>query len=280
MVTARQLTDANVGAAAIRYRARTGRLHRLHRGVYAVGYVSPSPHARVMAAVLACGRGAVLSHRSAAVLWELLPRWRGPVEVIAPGKHIHRGVRAHRSAGLGADERTVHLGIPVTTPARTLVDLADVLDDRALARAVNEARVLRLVRLDDVAGLLARSRGRRAPARLAQFVDRGDQPTRSAFEDAFLLFAERHGLPRPEVNQRVAGHEVDMLWRRQRLVVELDGRTFHDHDRAFERDRDRDADLLAYGYSVVRVTWRRLTQRPQREARRLGSLLADHDSPG
>ena len=102
---------------------------------------------------------------------------------------------------------------------------------------------------------------------------RDDGPTRSAFEDAFLAFAKRHGLPRPEVNRRVAGYEVDMLWQAQRLIVELDGYAFHHHRRPFERDRDKDADLVAAGYSVVRITWQRLTRQPEREARRLHGLL-------
>jgi Transcriptional regulator, AbiEi antitoxin/Protein of unknown function (DUF559) len=268
-----QLLGAGLDAKAIDYRFKVGRLHRVHRGVYSVGHVSPSPLTRAMAAVLACGTDAVLSHRWAAALWEIHDGWRGPGDVTARRSHPQRGIRLHRSRTLGSTDLTVHFGIPVTTPARTLLDLADVLDDRTLARAVNEARIRRLVSLEHVAALMARSPGRRAAGRLRRFADRPTGPTRSTLEDEFLAFTERYWLPRPEVNQVIAGYEVDLVWRRERLVVELDSRTYHDHDDPFESDRDRDADLLAAGYPVVRVTWRRLKLEPAREAERLHRLL-------
>jgi very-short-patch-repair endonuclease len=222
-----------------------------------------------MAAVLACGANAVLSHRSAAALWGLI-RHHGPVDITAAGNHTHRGVALHRSRTLSEQDVTVHYGIPTTTPARTLLDLAGTLDPRSLARAVNDARLHRLLSLDQLAALLARSPGR-ATQHLAEHL--GDAtPTRSMFEDAFLVFLDRHCLPRPEVNRRMRGYEVDMLWRPQRLIAELDGRVYHEH--AFEEDRDRDAELLAAGFRTVRVTWRRLTTSEAREAARFRALLA------
>ncbi len=250
MVTRNQLLDAGFDVNAIEYRMRIGRLHRLHRGVYAVGYRPPSPHARAMAAVLACGSGAVLSHRSAAVLWEIVPRRQGPVDVTARGYHQHRGIRANRSTTLTGADITRHYGIPITTPARTLADLARVLPSHPLTRAVNEARIRNLI----------------------SHRNHDTGPTRSTLEDDFLRFIDRYDLPRPEVNQIVAGKEVDMLWREQRLIVELDSRTFHRH--TFEEDRERDAHLLDEGFVVLRVTWRRLTESPGREARRLRRLLS------
>ena len=226
-----------------------------------------------MAAVLACGPGAVLSHRSAAALWGIDPSWRSPVDVIVPGGSRPAGICAHRSLTLRAADVTVRDGIPVTTPARTVIDLADVLDDGRLARAVNEAQVLGVLSSRGLATAVAGASGRRASGRLRPYVDRPGAPTRSAFEDAFLAFAERHALPRPEVNQHVAGYLVDVLWRRHRLVAELDGRAFHDHAQPFERDRERDADLLAAGYPVVRITWRRMTRQSDREAERLRAIL-------
>lgn len=260
--------------------AASGDLHLLHAGVYAVGHVPPSPLARAMAAVLACGEGAVLSHRSAAALWQIDPRWRGPVDVTARSQHVQSRsarpplsnpcqARCNRALRHPRHDTGAHADRP-----------PDVLDDAALARAVNEARVLRRVRLDELAGALERSPGRRATGRLRTFVRHPDAPTRSSFEDAFLDFTRRHRLPRPEPNQRIAGHEVDMLWRARRLVVELDGRAFHDHERAFEADRERDADLLAAGYRVLRITWSRLTGQPHREAERLRALVAGrHTGP-
>jgi very-short-patch-repair endonuclease len=227
-----------------------------------------------MAAVLASGPESVLSHRSAAALWEIARRWPTTTEVTAPTRRDRPGLRVHRSRTLGSDDTTMHFGIPVTAPARTILDLADVLEDAALARAVNEARLLRRLDLEDLAKLLERSSGR-ATTRLCLFVERAGAPTRSVFEDTFLRFVERHGLPPPRVNQTVAGHEVDMLWRQQRLIVELDGLAYHAGDEAFEVDRERDATLVAAGYSVLRLTWRRLTHHPAREAARLRSLLGN-----
>jgi very-short-patch-repair endonuclease len=192
------------------------------------------------------------------------------IDVTAAGNHTRRHVRVHRSRTLQPEDITHHHGIPVTTPARTLLDLADVLDDASLTRAVDEARLQRLLSLDDLATLLTRSPGR-ATKRLRPHVEDARRPTRSAFEDAFLAFTERYGLPRPEVNERIAGYEVDMLWREQRVIVELDGWDYHDGRTAFERDREKDAALLAAGFPVVRITWGRLTER---EATRLRRLLA------
>jgi very-short-patch-repair endonuclease len=189
------------------------------------------------------------------------------------GARHHRGVIVHRSRTLTPEQTTAHRGIPVATVARTLVDLADILEDRALARAFNEARLARRVQLDELAVLLTQLKGRRAATRLRPLVQRSDAPTRSALEDTFLNVIDRHALPRPEVNQRVAGYEVDMLWRDERLIAELDGRRYHEHAHAFEHDRDKDATLLAAGYRVVRVTWRRLVNQPEREAERLRALL-------
>jgi Transcriptional regulator, AbiEi antitoxin/Protein of unknown function (DUF559) len=249
LVTRPQLVRAGFAARSIAHRVETGRLIRLYRGVYAVGHRPPSPHARAMAAVLACGPDAVLSHRSAAALWDLM-RWDRPVEITSRNARRHRGVLVHRSRTLADADITRHYGIPVTTPARTLADLARVLSPPALTRAVNDARLRRLI---------SRDHGNTGP-------------TRSVFEDAFLAFVDRHHLPPPEVNQHVAGYEVDMLWRPQRLIAELDGRAFHED--TFESDRDRDATLTAAGLRVVRVTWRRLTRQEEREAARFRALLA------
>lgn len=267
MVTRRQLVAAGLEEHEIAYRVKTGRLIRRHRGVYAVGHVPPSPHARAMAAVLACGPGAALSHRSAGALWGLL-RYAGPPEVTAASKHRHPHITVHRSR-LADTEITAHYGIPTTTPARTLLDLADVLDPASLTRAVHDARLRHILSLDDLAAQLKRGRATRV---LASLIDRPTAPTRSVFEDAFLRFVDRHRLPRPEVNVVVAGYEVDILWRPQRLIAELDGHEFHAG--SFERDRDRDADLVAAGFRIVRVTWTRLTGAQQREAARFRTLLS------
>jgi very-short-patch-repair endonuclease len=226
-----------------------------------------------MAAVLACGPGAVLSHRSAAALWEIRA-WSGPIEASARSKRGHVSVVVHRTRALTRHEATVHRGVPVTTVARTLIDLADVLDDAALSRAVNEARIVHPRKIKELAQRLAETNGRRGAHRLWRFVDNREPPTRSALEDVFLAFTERYNVPRPEVNQRIGGYEVDMLWRSHGLIAELDGRRFHDNVHRFEHDRDKDAHLMEAGYRVIRITWRRLANDPDREARRLHALLA------
>ena len=142
VVTLAQLLELGFGSGAIKYRLKVGRLHLLHRGVYAVGHRPPSPLATAMAAVLACGPDAALGHRSAAALWRIVPRWHSPTEVTTPTDRRHPGIHVHRSRHADA---TTHYGIRVTTPARTLVDLADVLNPKALTRAVNEAQVQRLI---------------------------------------------------------------------------------------------------------------------------------------
>jgi very-short-patch-repair endonuclease len=242
-----QLLDAGFSPDKIHRWVKAGHLIPLHRGVYAVGHVPPSPHARTMAALLARGPTAVLSHRSAAKLWGLL-RYDGPIEVTAANTRRRRGIVVHRHRLTDTDV-TRHWDLPVTTPARTLTDLAPVLTPAALTRAVNDARLRHLLHVDDVA-----------------------RPTRSALEDTFLAFVARHRLPAPEVNTIVAGYEVDMLWRPQRLIAELDG--YETHRFAFESDREKDADLLTAGFRVVRVTWQRLTERPAEEAARFHALLA------
>lgn len=212
-----------------------------------------------MAAVLALGDGAALSHRSAAALWGFAPRfapeWAGrPVDVIVAGyggRARRQGVRAHRSTTLVDGEVTRHRGIPVTTPARTLADLRRVVSPIAWDAALREAEFLRLP-LD---GLFA-----------------GDG-TRSGEERRLLGICRRHGLPRPEVNVRIGAHTVDFLWREARLVVEVDTYGTHGGRSAFHGDRVRDAWLGRHGYHVLRVTDRWMRDDPAEVAATIRSLL-------
>jgi hypothetical protein len=268
VVTRAQLLALGFHPRAITYRLRLGRLHLLYRGVYAVGHRPPSPLATAMAAVLACGVGAALSHLSAGALWRILPRWGRPVDVTAPKDRRHPGIRVHRSTHA---EITVAYGIRVTTPAQTLLDLADVLNDQDLARATNEAYVLNLTTPEKLATFLTRSPGRRT-SRLAPHTN-ATGATRSPLEDDFLPFCKRHRIPTPETGQRIAGHLVDFVWRERRLVAELDGWGFHKTRLSFETDRDRDADLLNAGFRTIRITKRRLTKNPTKEAKRLRDIL-------
>jgi very-short-patch-repair endonuclease/predicted transcriptional regulator of viral defense system len=271
VVTRAQLLAAGFGPDAVTSWLRAGRLYKLHRGVFSVGYLSPSPYAPMMAAVLACGPRSAISHASAATLWEIAGCAPNRVEVTTTDKRSHRGIAVHWTRRLTSDDITTRHNIPVTTLARTLVDLASTLDARALARALNEARIKHRLRDATLQRTLAALPTRKGSARLRVLLEPNDAPTRSALEDRFLELVARHGLPRPEVNQSVGGYEVDMLWREARLIVELDGRRYH-HTR-FEEDRERDSELTAAGYRVMRITWRRVVESPAREAARLARML-------
>lgn len=253
LVTRKQLLAAGIPERSVSRRLAAGRLHRLHRGVYLVGHPVPPPLALELAALLACGPTAVLSHRTAAVLWRFLPSWAGPVEVIAPDRRCRPrpGLKPH-AAKLQRPEITTRHALRITTPARTLADLASVLDPTALERATNEADVLGLVE------------GRSARAGV----------TRSEAERRLLALLRSAGLPPTATNTRIAGQEVDVLYAEARLVVERDGYAFHRTRAAFERDRRRDADLAAAGFRVVRVTWRALTTEPEALIARLAGALA------
>ena len=253
VISVGQLYKLGFDRDAVARRVRSGRLHRIHRGVYAVGHTVLNRNARVLAAVLAAGDEAVLSHRSAAILWGIHRSNAAKIDVTVPrtcGFRSTRTIAVHRPRLPPA--QTKHAGIPVTTPGRTLQDLAIAVPRRTLEKAAEMAEALRLhVELDpDHPGA----------ARLAAVLDRHDldHTTRSPLEDDFLELCDRHGIPRPLVNTHVEGFEVDFVWPEARLIVETDSRTWHDTAKAFERDRVRDARLTAAGWRVVRFTRRRV----------------------
>jgi very-short-patch-repair endonuclease len=279
VITRGQLAALGLGLGAVDHRVRTGRLHRLHRGVYAVGHTALPPLARELAAVMACGAEAVLSHQSAAALWGLRAHDPGEVHVTIgrSGSQSRPGLRVHRTRSLGARDVRTRRGIPVTSPPRTLIDLADVLTERELSRAIDEAEVRGIAHRGELLAAVARAGpGRRGSARLAQILRRAEAPslTRSEAEERLLVLIGAAGLPCPEVNVRIQGHEVDLLWRACRLVVEVDGYAFHSTRAAFERDRARDADLQAAGLRVLRVTWRQIVDEPYALVVRIGQAFA------
>ncbi|MFN8159769.1 MAG: DUF559 domain-containing protein [Solirubrobacterales bacterium] len=280
VVDGEQLRRIGLGRGAIEAMLDRGRLHSVHRGVYAVGHTSLSVEGRWMAAVLATGRGAVLSHSSAATLWRVLARPQAVIDVTARGQRKVPGVTVHRRRLL-PDEVTVCAAIPVTSPARTLFDLAAVVSPVRVERAVNEAEVLRLADALSLDELVMRYRGRRGVAVIRSILAEGRiglEATRSELEARFLGFAERFDLPRPATNAQVSAggrrFECDCVWREHGLVVELDGRQFHDTPMAYERDRLRDRWLSGAGWTVVRVTWRQLHDEPAALAADLRRLLA------
>jgi very-short-patch-repair endonuclease len=241
-ITTRQLAEVGLGRRGVSRRVKAGRLHRLHRGVYAVGHSRQTREGRWMAAVLACGPGAVLSHRTAAALWGMRPQSSGPIEVTVPGtggRGRRAGLLIHRSTCLDPSTTARINDIPVTTPARTISDLRRILPPDQLHAAIRRAEVLRL--------------------------DVGVQPgyapdlARSELERMVLRTCRRHRLPMPEVNARVGRYWVDFLWRDRGLIVETDGFRHHGTRAAFESDRERDIRLKLMGFTVVRFTHRQVS---------------------
>jgi len=274
IVSTSQLRSLGLTGDDIAYRTRTGRLHPIHRGVYAVGHRHLTETGLFVAALLAVGPGATLSHASAAALWGIRPRGRGSIDVtVARRVKSRRGVRIHTVRALPPSDVTRHMGIPVTTPARTLLDLADVHPRRALARAVHEAEVQRLVRHEALWRQVHRTRGRRAATVLASVLAEGPAPTRSELEDRALALFREHGLPKPRINVHVAGIEVDFLFSFARLIVEVDGARYHHTHFARRNDADKQARLEAAGYRVIRLTWDQVTQRPAQTAARVERAL-------
>lgn len=277
-VTREQLLALGLNSAAISYRVKTGRLYRVHHGVYAVGRPPKTALERASAAVLACGPGAALSHHSALTLWELADRWRFGFEVSVRTDRRPNGIRTHLCPDLEPRDFRRHNGIRVTSPARTLLDCTPLLSRKALARAVNEALRRKLVRRSDLADVVERFRNHRGAGRLAEFVETKGGPTRSGWEDAFPAFCRHFGLPEPVMAAKVAGWEVDALFADEKVIVELDGWDFHSSRQSFESDRERDTSTLATGHVTVRMTWERMHERAAREAARLHTIL-EHRRP-
>ncbi len=270
-----ELLTLGLSADAIGRRIRSGRLQPMYRGVYAVGHRALRPAAYWLAAVRASGAGAVLSHVAAAALWGLRASAASAIDVTvrsAAGRRGRAGIRLHRCAALSPREMTLHDAIPVTAPARTLLDLAAMLPRRAVERAVDQAEVLRLFDLRALNETIEDHRSRPgAPLLRAVLEDHhaGATVTRSELEERFLALCDGKGIERPRVNVRVAGLEVDFYWPQRNLVVEVDGYRYHGTPRAFERDRARDAMLAAEGVRVLRFSHRQLTGRPDEVVRAL-----------
>ncbi|HEX7246011.1 MAG TPA: DUF559 domain-containing protein [Solirubrobacterales bacterium] len=219
-----------------------------------------------------------MSHHSAAALWRLLPWPRAVVEVSAPRGRGQTGIVVHEGA-LVADDLAVASGIPVTSVARTLFDVAEMGDKRQLENAFEEADRLSLLEMRALEEVCGRGHGRRALKPIRRLIDLSREPTetRSPLESRFLDFCHEHDLPEPQTNVFVLGREVDAYWPGARLVVEADGWSFHRHRDAFERDRARDAAMQAKGYRVLRVTHRRLETEPNKLAAEIRALLASKD---
>jgi very-short-patch-repair endonuclease len=277
-----QLEALGLHVKAVDKRVAAGRLHRIHQGVYAVGHRLLSPHARLMAAVLACGPEAVLSHRSAALLHGILDDGRSVVDVIAPNRRGRApgGIAAHRDGTLTPADRITIGGIPCTSLARTLLDLAATQSAGRLRYAITQAEVEEVFDLDEVVELVKRSRGRRGVARLRLAIELHDPDEKEArleLEKKLLRLFKRARLS-PEVNRHLLVDGIsmmpDFMWRDARLIVEADSRRVHGTATAFEKDRQRDQRLAVDGWTVIRVTWRQAVDEPERLIETLRTLLA------
>lgn len=266
MVTRRQLVELGLSEAAIRHRVSTGRLHPLHAAVYAVGRRELGRDGQLLAAVLTCGEGAVLSHASAGELWGITRRGAGPIEVtVPPGRAPRRvGLRVHRRRDLPEADRARRRGIPVTAPVRTLIDLATSISLRSLEAAVNEADKADLVDPERLRAALSIRSGQKGVRPLRQLLDRRTFAlTDSALERRFLPLARSAGLPRPETRAVIEGFRVDFLWRALGLIVETDGLRYHRTAAAQERDRKRDQAHAAAGYTTLRFTHSQVAFEPE-----------------
>jgi very-short-patch-repair endonuclease len=256
VVTREQLMQSGLRTRGISDWVRSGRLVRLHRGIYAYGHDRLRVEGRWLAAVLACGPGAVLSHGSGAGLWEIRQSNSAFIDVTVPsraGRIRRKGIRVHRSGRLTSEEVTMRSGIPVTTVARTLLDLADVLDGQALRRAVTEAEYRGRFDLTSLNAVVEANPGRRG-RRVLEAAGARRHRTRSPLEDRFLRFMERYGVEDPRTNAWIEGHEVDFVWTRAGLVVELDGVAAHTTRAALNADRLRDRRLWRAGLRTIRLT--------------------------
>jgi hypothetical protein len=254
VVTAKQLLECGLDDGAVARRVAHGGLHRVHRGVYAVGHSALPQEGRWMAAVLSCGERAVLAYASAAALWGMLWPRKGPVEVSVAG-NAGRAQRAdihlRRCPTLTAGQVTRCRGIPVTNPARTIIDIRRVLPAAEVRRAIRQAESLGLA-----VGL--------AP---------GSDGTRSELEHRFLALCKRAGLPQPEINVAIGRFIIDFVWREQRLIVETDGYRYHRGRIAFEDDRARDLELRRAGFDVLRLTYTQITVEPKKVVGALETAL-------
>lgn len=258
VVSKAQLAELGLTRDAVRRRIDKKRLQSLYKGVFAVGHVALTVDSRRLAAVMAYGPGALLSHRAAGSAQGLLPS-SPQLEVTVP--HARRpkpGIVLHRSRLIHPEDHATVRGIPVTSVARTLVDLADVLTQERLAKAVHEAEVQRAFDLTAIERVLDRLPGRTGRHRLQRVLiayEHDPHFTRSRGERRFLALCKRHGLPPPQTNLWIAGYEVDAYWPDVRVAIEIDGAEVHDTRKAFHEDRARDRRLAAEGIHVVRITW-------------------------
>jgi hypothetical protein len=265
-----QLVDLGLGLGAIKARVRNGTLIACYPGVYAIAPARTDPPSLIAAAVLAGGPTAVASHSSAAHLWGFRAHWDPPPEISLPtGDRRPRHILTHRCPSLAPRDVTHQRGVPTTTRARTLLDLAPQLTKKQLTRLVNDERRERRIRLDALQDIVDRNPLHPGAKLLRPFLQDPRNPTDSTFEDDFLAFVKQYGLPMPQTNIWLHGRKVDVFYPEAKLIVELDGRGFHSSRDAFRDDRERDTENLKHGLTTMRITTDRLELTSGYEADRL-----------
>jgi very-short-patch-repair endonuclease len=279
-ITTRQLRACGLDSHAIATRVRAGWLHPMHRGVYAVGHTGVTLDGRFTAAVLACGDRAFLSWFAASAHLEFI-EWeerRIEVTVVATSARRVDGLRVHRARSLHWRDTMRHKGIPVTSPARTLLDLATVLPPKALRGAARRAQANHCVSMRQLLECIERSNGHPGVGALRAAISDGPAPTRSVLEDLLLDLLDRAGIQRSEVNARLrlGGLTVipDFLWRAQRIAIEADGERWHEHKLVREHDADKQAILEARGWRVLRIDYQQVVRSPQQTLARIQAALA------
>jgi Transcriptional regulator, AbiEi antitoxin/Protein of unknown function (DUF559) len=261
VLSGEQLREVGLGRGAVQNAVRVGRLHRVHHGVYALGHALLRPEGHRLAAVLACGPGAVLSHRSAAAHWELLATAQERIDVTATrARHAVPGIRLHTSRSLDAQDTTRHEAIPITTVPRTLLDLAATARNDQLENALAQAMYLQLYDQRAIDDVIARANGHRGTSVLKQATRKDPQITKSMWEVRMLGLVRAAGLPEPITNRSLHAPDhgeckPDFYWPAYGLIVETDGWEAHRTLAAFRSDRAKDAALTAAGYKVLRFTW-------------------------
>jgi very-short-patch-repair endonuclease len=275
-VTSKQLLELGLARDQIAYRAEVGRLIRVHQGVYAVGHVPTSPIDRGKGALLAGGPRTALGFSAAGAYWSVFNSWSYPLELVTAGDRRPAGLRVHRVKNLLSRDIRMIDGLRVTSPARTVLDIAPRLTAKQLTRAVNDLRHARKLTLNQLRDVVTRNPRHAGAPLLRPLIEAGQrEPTRSELEDCFLKLVARHRLPTPEVNVHVAGYRVDAYFPDHQLVVELDGWLTHQTRQAFTRDRRQDAEILAKtGIATVRLTYDQTTRHATRTATELRTILA------
>jgi very-short-patch-repair endonuclease len=271
-VTRQQLLELGLSSDEIQYRVKTGRLYPVYPGVYSVGRPPMTALEKASAALLACGPDAALSHGTGMSLWGFWERpWPRTINVtLLRGDRRHKGIKIHRPQGLIYKDRRKHQGLWVTSPARTLLDMAPTMTARALTRAVNDARLSKHLKLPALQATISRFPNHPGTPLLAPFAYTDENPTRSPAEDDLGAWLRKHNFPKPERNVMLAGYERDTVYEEHKLIIEMDSVSYHLDPESFKSDRLRDATALEAGYRTIRLIPERLTDA---EAARLKRIM-------